>query len=334
MSGRDWVRQVWAGEGGAAGALVRGALAPAEILFRAASGAHHALYDAGLRGASRPALPTISVGNLRVGGSGKTPFAGWLVDRLLERGRKPALLHGGYAEDEPRLHALWHPSVPVFAGRDRAASAEEAVGRGCDVLVLDDAFQHRRLARDLDLVLVAAEHLREPVRLLPRGPWREPLSALRRADAVVVTRKTASALAAARAADRLATRYGVEAAVVWLRPGPLRPMAPGAEPRDPAAERVVAVAGIAEPELFFDNLRASGVQVAAMLAFPDHHDYDAADVARIDAAADGAAIATTAKDAVKLGDRMDRARLRILEQTVVVERGADMLAERIARVAP
>src|SRR5690606_7983757 len=122
----------------------------------------------------------------------------WLVRELVRRGFTPGILHGGYAEDEPDLFRLWFPQLPVVAERDRLRGAGKAMHQGADVLVLDDAFQHRRFGRDLDVVLVAAETWTRHARLLPRGPYREPPRSLRRADVVVVTRRTASAEQAAR----------------------------------------------------------------------------------------------------------------------------------------
>lgn len=334
----DWVGTVWSGRGWMP-ATGRAALAPLELAFRAASRAHHALYDHRVRAARTAPVPVISVGNLRVGGSGKTPFAGWLVERLLDRGCAPALLHGGYGDDEPELHRRWHPDVPVLVGRDRAASARTAQEQGRDVVVLDDAFQHRRLARDLDIVLVAAEHLRAPVRLLPAGPWREPLSALGRAQLVVVTRRTASAAEAADAADRLRRHTADAPARVWLRPerlvrhgGDWKGAARGGPSARGVPREAVAVAGIADPALFFQNVRQAGVRLTDTLSFPDHHDYDAGDAGRMDAAAGGRPIVTTAKDAVKLESLPGPRDLWVLEQAVVVEQGGALIDRRLDEV--
>lgn len=327
-------------EHSARGAILRGALLPASALFRLASRIHHGLYDGGIRGAERADMPVLSIGNLRVGGAGKTPFAGWVVGRLLALGRRPAVLHGGYGSDEPELHRRWHPSAPVFEGRDRAASVGAARAAGCDVAVLDDGFQHRRLARDLDIVLLAAEHGAERVRLLPRGPWREPLSALRRAHAVVVTRKTASAEEARTLATRIERDTGTRPAVAFiradrwvaLRAGTSAADADGAAAMDATpGGAVVAVAAIAEPDSFFDTLASMGVPLVARRAYPDHHVYSPADLDEIARAAAGRVVATTAKDAVKLGALAERADVRVLEQRVTIEAGEAELLERITR---
>lgn len=332
-----WVERWWAGEAGWLGRLLDLALAPAEMLFRGVVELRGLGYDRGLLHAERVPVPVISVGNLSVGGAGKTPVTRWLVGELLRRGVRPAVLHGGYGTDEPRLHVLWHPEVPVIVGRDRRESARLAVERGAEVLVLDDGYQHRRLARDLDLVLVAAESWKGDRRLLPRGPWREPASGLARADAVLVTRKTAAAEDAEALRPELG-RYapGAVVARVRLRPSGwtrwggaaggkdgegLGPTSPG-----PSGE-VWAVTGIAHPELFVENVREIGVRVAGSNFFPDHHEYDLRDLERIRSAAAGRPIVTTAKDMVKLSTFAGDLEIWVLEQEVVVEEGAEALSE-------
>ncbi|HET9985272.1 MAG TPA: tetraacyldisaccharide 4'-kinase [Longimicrobiales bacterium] len=355
--GAAFVHRWWRGEAGWPGRALDLALAPAELLFRGGEAAYHAAYSGGLLGAERVAAPVVSVGNLTVGGAGKTPVTRWLVDELLRRGARPAVLHGGYAADEPALHARWHPGVPVVAERDRRTGARRALDAGATVLVLDDGFQHRRLARDLDIVLVAAERWSARPRLLPRGPWREAPAALVRADVVVVTRRTATPEAAAAVAAEV-RRFapGAVPAVValraagWLRwrggapagPGPgrvepdprRRPAPDGAEAGAPAAAvgapRGVAVSGIAEPGAFLAQARASGAVLTASLEFRDHHEYTARDAERIVAAAAGAAVLTTAKDAVKLEPLLPGVELWVLEQEVVVEAGAADLASALA----
>ena len=189
------VRAWWRGEGGLWGGLASVLAAGPALLFGAVVRVRNALYDRGWLPARRAPLPVVSVGNLTVGGTGKTPVAAWIVRRLSERGHRPALVSRGYGRDELALHGRWNPAVPVVASPDRAGAAREAARRGADVAVLDDGFQHRRLARDADVVLLAAEE-RFPGRMLPAGPYREPSRALRRADLIVVTRKAAPESAA------------------------------------------------------------------------------------------------------------------------------------------
>lgn len=314
---------------GLAGAL----LLPASFLFAIGVRVYHAAYDAGVLPVRTLDVPVVSVGNITVGGAGKTPVTGWLVDRLLEAGWHPAVLHGGYHDDEPALHRRWHPSIPVVAMRDRAAGAVRALGAGADVLVLDDAFQHRRLARDLDVVLVAAELWSDRPTLLPRGPWREPARALRRADLLCVTRKTATperAAAVARAVARTAPEVPVAQihlhAAGWANgTGARRPAPPGGG---------VGVAGIAGPTAFFDQARRAGAALADVMVFPDHYDYGPDVVGRILGRAGDGPVVTTAKDAVKLLGDVAPDRLWVLEQGVTVEEGEDLVKHALDALRP
>jgi len=339
LSSPRWVERWWGGELGGRGVMLDLLFLPAELLFRGVVRLRNFSYDHGWLHTHRAAVPVISVGNLAVGGSGKTPVARWLIAELLGRGERPALLHGGYAADEPELHRRWNPTIPVVVGRDRVVSAGTAQAAGATVLVLDDGFQHRRLARDLDLVLVAAEGWTPRPRLLPRGPWRESPAALVRADAVIVTRKTAPADQAetiARELERIAPDKVV--AQVWLSPagwsrGPNATDAGGDRAETGPRGAVLAVTAIARPELFVANARAAGADVSSTLFFPDHHDFGDADLERIRGLARGRPIVTTAKDMVKLAALDPALDLWVLEQRVIVERGGDALNELLDRIS-
>src|SRR5687768_3724395 len=150
---RAFVTRWWGGGAGATGKVLDVALLPAEWLFRGVVAARNAAFDRGMIAAETVGVPVISVGNVGVGGVGKTPFAAWLARRLRTWGRKPGIALRGYGQDEILLHRELNPRIWVASGARRAEAARELVGHGCDVVVLDDAFQHRRLARDLDLVL-------------------------------------------------------------------------------------------------------------------------------------------------------------------------------------
>lgn len=307
-------------------------LAPAELAFRGVVALRDVGYRWGVFGSVRPPAPAISVGNLTVGGTGKTPLVRWVVEELVARGLRPGVLHGGYADDEPALHRQWFPGLPVVADRNRVRGAETAVRQGARVLVLDDAFQHRRIRRDLDIVLVTAESWTRRLRLLPRGPYREPLIALERADITVITRRTASGEAALDAARSVRERFHGPVAVAYLHPGGW--LTPGGAPREgePAAG-AVAVAGIGHPEAFFRQTAGIGVELADTMAFPDHHRYLAADAAAIRARAGGRAVITTAKDAVKLVRLLPEMDLWVLDQAVRFEEGREELVKRIEEVA-
>jgi tetraacyldisaccharide 4'-kinase len=291
------VRRSW--EGGGIPLWLRVLGPPMGVLYRSAVAARGAMFDRRLLlRAQRVDVPVIAVGNLAIGGTGKTPVSAWLVSWLLEEGHSVALLTRGYGDDETHLHRAWNPDAPVLAGPNRVASARRAVGGGAEVLVLDDAFQHRSLARDLDIVLVAAEHSRT-VRTLPQGPYREPLSALGRADVVIITRRTACEQDVEdwRGQIRAAAPTAL-VGVIDFRGRRWEHLGGGSAPAP--ADALLAVAGVAQPEAFrlmVEQLSGSEVE---LMAFDDHHAYDAADVERIRRAAGPRTVVTTEKDAVKL----------------------------------
>jgi len=330
----EFAREVWAGRGGAFGSVLRVALAPAEAVFRAIVAARNAGYDRGWLSAERAEVPVISVGNVAVGGAGKTPFAAWLARRLAEWDRKPAIALRGYGEDEVVLHRELNPRIPVFRAARRAEAAREAAGAGRDVVVLDDAFQHRALARDLDLVLIPVEGWDPHPRLLPRGPWREGLSALGRADVVVLTRKSAGAARAEQVAAEV-TRLHPSKPVIRcaLLPSRLVPLQGGdGVPVDTLAGRaVLAVAALATPEPFFAQLRARGAEVEAA-AYPDHHPFSVDDARRLAARAAGRRMVMTRKDAVKLCALLPASSdAWVLEQDVAIEEGEEALDTALRR---
>jgi tetraacyldisaccharide 4'-kinase len=292
---------MWSGEAGALARLVRTALLPAEGLFRAGGALRRSGYDRGLLRARPGAISVVSVGNLSVGGTGKTPVASWMVRQLLAEGERPALVARGYGRDEMLLHRGWTPSVPVIADPDRRAGVAEAARQGATVAVLDDGFQHRRLGREVDLVLLALEEGR-PGPLLPRGPFREPLSALERAHGLVVTRKSGTEEAARGFAGELGQRFpDAVVRTVHLAPGGLRPLH-----GDPDGSGVmdlgpVTVAtAVARPESVRASVCAAGHEVRRLEAFPDHHEFTAGDLERLLARSRGESIVVTEKDAVKL----------------------------------
>ena len=308
---RDWVVRWWGGEGGGVGRLLRLLTLPLEVGFRWVSGLRNRMYDVGALPLQRAPVPVISVGNLSVGGSGKTPFAAWLVRGLRARGENPALIVHGYSEDELVLHRRWNPDCLVMAEQDRAYGAWRAARRRATVVVLDDGFQHRRLARDLDVVLVPSDT--PPVmRLLPRGPFREPLSALTRAHVVAITQKGREGPARELRREPAHEERGPTRELRRLMEPHFRepPMSVAlvpdcwthlsGEPAEPPDEEFLAICGIGDPEGFARTLRLATGRDPELLAFPDHHDYSWGDVLEIGRRLQGRALVTTEKDAVKL----------------------------------
>jgi len=296
----------WLWERRGAAALARLALLPLAFLYRGAMVARAAAYRCGWVGVRALPAPSVAVGNLSVGGSGKTPLAAWIAHYYRQGGRTPAILLRGYGGDEPLVHRRLVPGAIVVPHPDRLAGARRAVKHGADVLVLDDAYQLLGVARDLNIVLVSAESDRASRWPLPAGPWREGWEALGRAGCIIVTRKRATARAAEALAARLAHRRpGIPVAVAQLgldhfeglRSGVRRPLAALGD------RRVIAAAGIADPLSFAVQLRSLGARVE-LRAFPDHHPYAPQDVAHlVQAAAEADYVVITEKDAVKLRER-------------------------------
>jgi tetraacyldisaccharide 4'-kinase len=306
-------------------------------LFRAAVAVRNALYDAGVLRAVDLGIPAVSVGNLTVGGTGKTPVANWLARELAARGAKPAILLRGYGRDETLVHERLAPEAVVIAHADRVAAAGRARESGCDVVVLDDAFQHRAAARIADVVLVSADERRAPRWPLPAGPWREPMTALRRAHLALVTAKAAGADdidSALRDVRRAAP--GVALGVVRLAPDTLVQWDTGAlqSTTTLAGKRVLAVSAVGDPESFEAQLRAAGAAVTS-IRFRDHHTYTAADAGALAARANPVdSVVCTLKDAVKLGPLWPpgASALWYLSQRVTIERGTDFLDGLIAQL--
>jgi tetraacyldisaccharide 4'-kinase len=302
--GHRLIRWLWTGRG-VDSTIARAGLVPIAALWRAAAGLRNTAFDRGWSQATSLGLPSVAVGNLTVGGSGKTPIARWIAARYASQGIIPGILLRGYGRDEILVHEHGVPGGVVVANADRVAGAAEAARRGAQVLVLDDAFQRRDVRRDLNVLLVSAEAMRAARWCLPAGPWREPLSGAKRADFILVTRKRADPAAAIAAAEELGQIAGVPVGRVFLGVRQYQGMLTG-RPTDPATlagTRVVAASAIADPEGFIAQTKATGAHVQAA-TWRDHHDFDDADVAWLARAGRKADhLILTEKDAVKLRDR-------------------------------
>jgi len=305
---RAWTRRdPWAN-------LVAVGLRPLSWLFRAGVGARSLAYRSGLASPRRAPIAVVSVGNLSVGGTGKTPFTLWLARRLCGRGWRPAIVSRGYGGssagvtvvsegagpildaavvgDEPAMMARSFDGVVVTA-RQRIDGVRRAAELGCDVALLDDGFQHRGLARDFDIVLY--DGLRGA--LLPAGPLREGPRALRRADAVVLT-PAAGDFAESMGGDVPVFRMTTELTeLVESVGGEWQARSPGCL----AGKRVVAVVGIAHPERFYDSIRSWDATIEEIFEYPDHHPYTRADWQEVSRRSqDCDLLVTTEKDLVKL----------------------------------
>jgi tetraacyldisaccharide 4'-kinase len=329
--GLEWL---WFGDDFGA-KVARLALWPLEMLYAMVWAVRSAAYDRGILAARVPPIPAIGVGNLTVGGTGKTPVAAWLTGRLASEGARPAIVLRGYGGDEPLVHRQLNPDLPVITSADRLTGIAQAAAAGADVAVLDDAFQHRRVRCTAHVVLVSADRWTRRRHLLPVGPWREPLGALRRASVIVVTRKACS-LDAARAVgeELLALAPGVPHAIMHLGLGALHRLdAPDWQPVERlTGERVLALAAIGDPGAFVAQLEARGARVRAYL-FPDHHRFTPMEVDRLARDADaGERVVCTLKDAVKLAARWPRQApyLWYVSQHLEVEQGQAALDALVA----
>ncbi len=300
----------------------------------------NALYDRGLLKARRLAGPVVSIGNISAGGSGKTPFVMLLGELLKRRGIRFDVLSRGYGRsargaslvdpggsphdfgDEPLLIAR-RLDVPVIVAEERWQAGRLAEERfGPQLHLLDDGFQHRQLARDFDIVLVTPDDARD--RLLPAGRLREPLSALGRADAVVLT------------AGATPENFPVEGKHVWRARRGLLPR--------PAPPNPVAFCGIARPKSFFVQLRLAGIAPAAEAVYKDHHQYAQSDIEellRLKAKSEAGGFVTTEKDAVNLGGYFSvlkplavmQVRMELVDPDRVLDTILDTAAERQKRRA-
>ena len=328
--------RIWYGAG-APDRLARTALAPFGVAFGGVVAVRNALFDRGVLLQHAVELPTLSVGNLTVGGTGKTPIAAWFARELCSQGARPAIVLRGYGDDEPAVHRQLNPGVEVIVDKNRIRGIASAANRGCDVAVLDDGFQHRKAVRVEDVVLVSADRWRQPVRMLPAGPWREPVTSLQRATLLLVTRKTASRDQALSLLTTLApaTRSGAGAIVSLQIDGMHAVHGDGRESvQHLGGMRALVVAGIADPVGLATQVRALGMHVELM-RFPDHHRYTAADVSRIMVGAKASErVVCTLKDAVKLRVMWPRQGLPLwyFSQRVEVEHGSEVLEGVLRRL--
>ena len=281
-----------------------------------------ALYGSGLLSGERLPRPVVSVGNLVLGGAGKTPHVLHLARWLAGSGRRVAILSRGYgrrsrgvvwasrgdgivasareAGDEPALLARSLPGVPVVVAESRAAAGREILAHGAaDVFLLDDGYQHLSLRRDADLLLVDCGRGLGNRMTVPFGPLREPPSHARFADALVVTKcpdretgeRTARCVPIPAGRPRALSRL-VPAGVVGADGAPAPSVPPGAG--------ILAFSGLARNETFRETLAAAGYRVRRHVTFPDHHEYSPADVGRLAREAAGMPAVTTEKDLVRL----------------------------------
>jgi tetraacyldisaccharide 4'-kinase len=343
MQFRELVSGRWRGPVPSA---LRGLLAMLELPYGAVARRRNRRFALGCQ-PQRAGAPVISVGNLTVGGTGKTPLVAWLARWLVQRGVATTIISRGYGarggrpNDEALELAARLPGVPHLQNPDRVAAARQALRHHPrQVLILDDAFQHRWLARDLDIVLLDALEPFGYERLLPRGLLREPIESLARAQACALSRS--DAVDAARRAEIEARVKQVAPAAQWLelshRPSGL--LSSGGRRQDVAALRgapVAAFCGIGNPAGFRHTLAAAGMTVEEWLELPDHCVYDMRTMQRLEQWLNRLPQATAAicthKDLVKIPrEELAGRPLWAVEIELAIERGEADLTAMLERI--
>ena len=293
--------------------LLRAMLAVYEVPYRAAMQLRNHLYDRRILPIHRLPRPAISVGNLTTGGTGKTPLVCWIAAALQSAGRKPAVLMRGYKSkdgqsDEARLIADSVPGMPVIANPDRLRGAAAALlaQSETDLFVLDDSMQHRRVARDLEIVLVSAVEPWGFGHVLPRGLLREPVSGLQRADAVIITHAGLASPSDLVEIESIIRQHNAAAPIFHADHALTALLASdGSEmPMSALSDGKYFVAcGIGQPATFLTGLERHRGARAGVRLFRDHHLFSEGDVALIQrqaAEVEATAIIVTEKDWTKL----------------------------------
>lgn len=337
MSSDDSWKDIITGQRrGPVAAGLRGLLRVASLGWNGITAGRNACFDHGWLRTTRAAVPVISIGNLTTGGTGKTPMVATVVRLLQQLNRRPGIISRGYRADSSGTNDEWRvlqhlcPDVPHLQNPDRVAAASEIIARHqVDVIVLDDGFQHRRIGRDLDVVLIDSTNPFGGEALLPRGLLRESMNGLRRADQVIITRcdqVSSSRLTEIEAQISAAARQHQGRVLrVSFQPTALLDLAGEALPLDQiAGQRAMILTAIGNPQGFVETCRLAGADIIRTRFFPDHYHFAAGDLssALTEAAEHEATLLlTTVKDIVKLQQ---------LEQHVAAATGIQVAALEIA----
>jgi tetraacyldisaccharide 4'-kinase len=300
-------------QSGLGAGLLRGFLRAVECPYTWAVNVRNRQFDSGKRPAVNVGVPVVSVGNLTLGGTGKTPAVEWIAQWFRKHGTRVGLVSRGYKSadgrknDEAMELAQRLPDVPHLQNPDRVAAAYAAINdEKCLVLVLDDAFQHRRIARDLDIVLIDASEPFGFEHLFPRGTLREPLAGLARAQYALLTRADLVDVAERARIREIAKSYAPNIAWGECRHAPKQLLSSSGEvqPLDSLRNQpIAAFCGIGNPAAFRETSKQCGYNITAFREFPDHHRYDESDIAELSRwteTQNATAIVCTHKDLVKI----------------------------------
>lgn len=287
-------------------------------MYSIAARCRNLLYDKGVLQSQDAGLPVVSVGNITAGGTGKTPFVAWLARFLVLNKRRPAVLSRGYGkdtesgiDDENRMLKSIAPDVPVIVNPERVEGARTArQTTDADVLILDDGFQHRQIARDLDIVLLDAMFPFGGGSQLPLGYLREPIDGLKRADLLVLTRTDLASKGRVEQLTERLEQYAPDGGIVCAvhKPESLSTLGPGGCAEELELHRLqrgrwAAFCGIGNPESFRETLRELGTTLDCFKAYADHHRYRRKDLQQLMEAAVSSGcegLITTEKDAGKV----------------------------------
>jgi tetraacyldisaccharide 4'-kinase len=293
--------------------VIRTLLGAASLGYRLVVCIRNKLYDCGALRSCRVGVPVVCVGNLTTGGTGKTPLVTWITRFFQQRGLRVAILTRGYKSgagalsDEPAELASACPSIPVIINGDRVGGAGEAIStHDAQVLVMDDGFQHRRLVRDLDIVTVDATEPFGYSRLLPAGLLREPLTGLRRAGAIVLTRCDQVSIIELDAIEGRLLAINASLVIARSVHAPVAAQCLDGTTVDPAelrGKKVFAFCGLGNPQSFLRTIERHGCTLTGSRVFNDHHAYTKDCVAEIYHAAEESGaefVLTTEKDRTKL----------------------------------
>lgn len=348
LSSHDFRELVSGRRRGVGAMLTRGLLRLAEAPYTLVTAARNRAYDRGWFQAYQAGVPVISVGNLTLGGTGKTPLVKWIAGHLRKRGVRVAIVSRGYGaqggkpNDEALELAQALPDVPHVQNRDRVAAALRAAQEfDCQVVLLDDGFQHRRLARNLEIVLLDATAPFGFDHVFPRGELREPLSGLQRADIVCLSRADLISTGERETIRQRVAHIAPQAE--WCQivhaPGELRNSTAQSQPLTMLrGRRVAAFCGIGNPAAFRRTLAEAGCEIACWREFPDHCPYASRQVAELEVALAGCdpeLVLTTHKDLVKVAAKQLAGRpLWAVVVAMQFATGQEAFERRLAHVAP
>lgn len=331
---------------GVGAALLRSALGVGERFYTAAVQWRNRRYDRAATAIHRVGVPVVSIGNLTLGGTGKTPLVRWIARWFVDRGVRVAVVSRGYgaksgqANDEAVELKRSLPEVPHLQNPDRVAAARKAIEQfQAELIVLDDAFQHRRLGRDLDIVLLDALEPFGFGHVFPRGTLREPVAALRRADVVILSRADHLDPSARETLWKTVRHYSPDALTAETVHAPRQLTSAGGATQSLESLRgqpVVAFCGIGNPAGFRHTLEACGCRLLGLREFADHHRYSSTD---LDSLADWAAelgassVLCTGKDLAKIStDHLGNRPLWGVEIELEFLSGRESLESRLAAI--